>query len=89
MLKGMHIPVMSVTMDGNSIGNKAVARQSQAYPRELGKAIVSAWLTTRVSQESSGYSVGLHGHAGLKANRPEFATAWERQGGGFSRPSDP
>jgi hypothetical protein len=43
-------------------------RQSQAYPRELGTAIVSAWLTTRVSQESSGYMVRLQCHAGLKAN---------------------
>ena len=68
---------MNVTRDGKSTGNKAVMRQSQAYPRELGKAIVSAWLTTRVSQESSGYIVGLQGHAGLKANDPEFDTAWE------------
>ena len=52
-------------------------RQSQAYLRELGKAIVSAWLTTRVSQESSEYLVGLQGHAGLKTNGREFDTTWE------------
>jgi hypothetical protein len=55
----------------------AATRQSQAYPRELGQAIVSVWLATRVSQESSGYLVGLQGHAGLKANGPECDTAWE------------
>ena len=75
--KGNHIPVMSVTEDGKSNGNKAVMRQSQAYPRELGKAIVSAWLTTRVSQESSGYRVGLQGHAGRNSDGPEYDTAWE------------
>ena len=68
---------MNVTEDGKSTGNKAVMRQSQAYPRELGKAIVSAWLTTRVSQESSGDPVSLQGHAGLEADDPEFDTAWE------------
>ena len=68
---------MNVTAGGKSTGNKAVMRQSQAYPRELGKAIVSAWLTTRVSQESSGYLVSLQGHAGLEADDPEFDTAWE------------
>ena len=74
IVKGMHIPLMNVTMDGNSTGNKVVMRQSQACPRDLGKAIVSAWLTTRVSQESSGYLVGPQGHAGLKASDLEFDT---------------
>ena len=64
-------------MDGKSTGNKAVTRQSQAYPKELGRAIVSAWLTTRLNQESSGYLAGLQGHASLKANGPEFDTSWE------------
>ena len=63
---------MNVTTDVKSTANKAVTRQSQAYPRELGKAIVSAWLTARVRQESSGYIVGLQGHAGLKANDPKL-----------------
>ena len=68
---------MNVAMDGKSTSNKAVMRQSQAYPRELGKAIVSAWLTTRVSQASSEFIVGIQGHAGLNANDPDFDTAWE------------
>jgi len=74
--KGNHIPLMNVTEDGKSTGNKPVMRQSQAYPRKLGKAIISAWLTTRVSQESSGDLVSLQGHAGLEANDQEFDTAW-------------
>ena len=52
-------------------------RQSQAFPKELGKAVVSAWLTARVSQESSGYLVGLQGHTSLKANGPELDATWE------------
>ena len=63
--------------DIKSTGNEAVMRQSQAYPRELGKAIVSAWLTTRVSQESAGDLVNVQSHAGLDAYDPEFDTAWE------------
>ena len=59
---GNHIPLMIVGDDGGTSGNKAALRQSQAYPRELGKAIISAWLTTRVAHEGC-----LEGHEGLQA----------------------
>ena len=59
---------------------KAVMLQLQAYPTELGKAIVSAWLTARVSQEYYGDLVGLQGHASLKATDPTFDTTWEGKG---------
>ena len=75
--KGTHIPLNNVTMNVKSVGNNTDMRQTQTYPRELGKAIVSAWLTTRARQESSGYLVGLQGHAGFKANDPELDTACE------------
>ena len=57
--KGNHIPLMIVSEDGKSSGNRPVMQQSQAYPRELGKAIVSAWLTTRESQPSAEGPTGL------------------------------
>ena len=67
--KGNHIPLMNETEDGKSSGNRPVMQQSQAYPRELGKAIVSAWLTARERPPREVLQVTQGGPAGLEATQ--------------------